>query len=91
MDKAIAFKQAHPKEKATTAARIYKVNDHTIRTNLRRARQGGDVVVKHGGHNKVLSDVQVEVIYKCVEDSYLSGYRATKAMVYAAIGFLRAN
>jgi hypothetical protein len=39
----------------------------------------------------MLSDTQVEVIYKYVEDSYLSGYGATKAMVYAAIGCLKAN
>jgi hypothetical protein len=39
----------------------------------------------------VLSDAQVEAIYKYVEDSYLSGYGVTKAMVYAAIGCLRAN
>ena len=39
----------------------------------------------------MLSDVQVEAIYQYVEDSYLSGYGATKAMVYAAIGCLKAN
>ena len=39
----------------------------------------------------MLSDVQVDAIYKYVEDSYLSGYGATKAMVYAAIGCLKAN
>jgi hypothetical protein len=33
----------------------------------------------------MLSDAQVEAIYKYVEDSYLSGYSATKAMVYAAM------
>jgi hypothetical protein len=91
MDKAIAFKQVHPKEKVTIAARIYKVNDHTIRTNLRRARQCGGVAVKHSGHNKVLSDVQVEAIYKYIEVSYLSGYGATKAMVFTTIGYLKAN
>jgi hypothetical protein len=30
-------------------------------------------------------------IYKYVEDLYLSGYGATKAMVYTAIGCLKAN
>ena len=39
----------------------------------------------------MLSDVQVNAIYKYVEDSYLSGYGATKAMVFAAIGCLKAN
>ena len=40
---------------------------------------------QHGGQNKVLSEPQITVIYKYMEDSYLSGYGATKAMVFAAI------
>jgi hypothetical protein len=87
---AIAFKHEHPDEKATTAARIHHVNATTLRSNLRR-EQIPDKEVKHGGHNKMLSDAQVEAIYKYVEDLYLSGYGATKAMVYAAIGCLKAN
>jgi hypothetical protein len=39
----------------------------------------------------MLLDAQVDAIYKYVEDLYLSGYGATKAMVYAAIGCLKAN
>ena len=39
----------------------------------------------------MLSDTQVQAIYQYVEDSYLSGYGATKAMVYTAIGCLKAN
>jgi hypothetical protein len=39
----------------------------------------------------MLSDTQIKAIYQYVEDSYLSGYSATKAMVYAAIGCLKAN
>ena len=37
----------------------------------------------------MLSEAQVTVIYKYVEESYLQGYRATKSMVFAAIGFLK--
>jgi hypothetical protein len=44
-----------------------------------------------GGHNKTLSDTQIEAIYQYVENSYLSVYGAIKAMVYAAIGCLKAN
>jgi hypothetical protein len=50
-----------------------------------------DEEVKHGGHNKMLSDVQVKAIYNYVEDSYLSGYSATKAIVYTTIRCLKAN
>jgi hypothetical protein len=88
---AIAFKHEHPDEKSTTAARIYQVNDSTLRTNLQREQIRDGVEAKHGGHNKMLSDTQVQAIYQYVEDSYLSGYGATKAMVYAAIGCLKAN
>jgi hypothetical protein len=93
MDEALAFKYAHPEEKATTAARIYSVNDSTLRTNLQRARLRGSGIApaKRGGQNKILSNAQVDAIYKYVEDSYLSGYGATKMMVFAAIGCLRAN
>ena len=91
LSNAIAFKLEHSEENATTAARIYSVNDVTVRTALRRNRERDGEATKHGGHNKVLSEVQVKAIYKYVEDSYLSGYGATKAMVYTAVGCLKAN
>jgi hypothetical protein len=85
---AVAFKHENPDENATTAARIHHVNPITVRSNLQREQLPK---VKHGGQNKMLSNAQVDAIYKYVEDSYLSGYGATKAMVYAAIGCLKAN
>ena len=91
MSDAMAFKHENPNENAITAARIHHVNNNTIRSNLYRERIRGGKEVKHGGQNKMLSDIQVEAIYKYVEDSYLSGYGATKAMVYAAMGCLKAN
>jgi hypothetical protein len=39
----------------------------------------------------VLSDIQVEAIYKYIEDSYLSSYSTTKAIVYTVVGCLRTN
>src|ERR1700736_3190099 len=91
LSNATAFKHEYPEEKSITAARIYSVNDSTVRTVLLRERQHGGAAVKHGGHNKILSDIQVEAIYKYVEDSYLSGYSATKAIVFAVVGCLKAN
>jgi hypothetical protein len=90
MSNAMAFKHENPNEKAITAARIHHVNDNTIRSNLHRERIRGKEV-KHGGQNKMFLDTQVEAIYKYVEDSYLSGYSATKAIVYAPMGCLKAN
>jgi hypothetical protein len=95
LSNATAFKHECPEEKSTTAARIYHVNDSTVRSILHREReqQRSGIVPKHGrgGHNKILSEIQVEAIYKYVEDSYHSGYGATKAMVHAAVGCLKAN
>jgi hypothetical protein len=87
---AIAFKHDHSDEKATTAAQIHHVNATIVRSNLRR-KQIPDKEVKHGGHNKMLLDAQVDAIYKYVEDLYLSRHSVIKAMVYAAIGCLKTN
>jgi len=92
LSNATAFKQENPEEKTTAAAQIYQVNDSTVRTVLLRERQRqAKPATSHGGYNKILSEVQVEAIYKYVEDSYLSRYGATKSMVYAVVGCLRAN
>jgi len=64
---ATAFKHEYPKERFTTAAPIYIVNDNTVRTILHRERQrDGATAVKRGGHNKILLEVQVEAMYKYV-------------------------
>ena len=92
LSNATAFKLENPKEKSTAAARIYQVNDSSIRIALLRERERHTkLATSHGGHNKVLSKVQVAAIYKYVENLYLSSYSATKAMVFAAIGCLKAN
>ena len=92
LSNATAFKLENPEEKSSAAARIYQVNDSSVRTALLRERERHTKpATSHGGHNKVLSEVQVAAIYKYVEDLYLSGYGATKAMVFAAIGCLKAN
>src|SRR5438045_7021955 len=89
---ATAFKHDNPDEKQVTAARIYHVNPSTIRSRMRREQQrAGAPLQQQGGHNKVLSEAQVAAIYKYVEDSYLRGYGATKSMVFAAIGFVKAK
>ncbi len=64
---AVAFKHENPDEKATTAARIHHVNPIMVRSNLQREQLPK---VKHGGQNKILSDAQLDAIYKYVEDSF---------------------
>lgn len=44
----------------------------------------------HGDQNRVLSEIQIEAIYKYVENSYQVGYEASKMMVLMAIGHLKA-
>jgi hypothetical protein len=89
---AIAFKHENTKEKTACAACIYHVNENTLRSTLHQERKRQDKpATSHRGHNKVLSEVQVHAIYKYIKDSYLSGYGATKAMVFAVIGCLKAN
>jgi hypothetical protein len=89
---AVAFKHENSEEKAASAARIYHVNKNTLRSTLHRERKRQDKpATSYGGHNKVLSEVQIHAIYKYVEDLYLSGYGATKAMVFATVSCLKAN
>jgi hypothetical protein len=94
LSNAIAFKHENPDEKASAAARIYSVNESTIRPALFREREqqrDSKAAVQHGGHNRILSDVQIGALYKYVEDSYINRYRATKLIVYTAISCLKAN
>ncbi|OBT70530.1 hypothetical protein VF21_10458, partial [Pseudogymnoascus sp. 05NY08] len=91
MDDALQFLRDNPSEKPITAARIFNINAKTLNTNLRRAKlkaQAPNPI--YGGQNKILSEAQIKAIYKYVEDSYFAGYGASKAMVFTAIGHLRA-
>ena len=98
MAKALQFLREQPSEKPITAARIYNVNVNTLNSLIRRVRAKAKAKAKatttskaiHGGHNKILLEVQVEAIYKYVEDSYHAGYGASKSMVFMAIGHLKA-
>jgi hypothetical protein len=87
LNQAKAFLDENPAENATTAARIYKVNAVTLRSYRRRSKAPKRQL---GGHNKVLSQVQIDAVYKYVEDSYIAGYGASKQMVFTAIAHLKA-
>jgi len=62
LSNATAFKHGYPEGRSTTAAWIYNINDNTVRAILHREQQHGEAAVKHGGHNKILLEVQVEAI-----------------------------
>jgi hypothetical protein len=88
MDLALEFLRDNPSEKMTAAARIYKVNVNSLRSIISRAQKSKTT---HGGHNRILSEIQIKAIYKYVEDSYYSGYGASRSMVFKAISHLRAT
>jgi hypothetical protein len=92
MAKALEFKEEYPEEKQTAAARIYKANENTVRTNRYRARlRNGKPPPGGGGHNKTPSEAQIRAVYKYVEDSYLGDYGATRTMVWKAIGYIKSS
>ena len=89
---ALQFLCDHPSEKPITAARIYNVNDSTLRSALRQEKAKATTPVSvrtaHREHNKILSDAQAKAIYQYVEDSYHAGYGASKSMVKMAVAHL---
>jgi hypothetical protein len=78
-----AFLLDNPNESIALSSRLYKVNENTLRSSIRREKY--DDSRTHGGQNKILSEYQERAIYKYVQDMYNSGFGATKPMVFAAI------
>jgi hypothetical protein len=90
IDRALAFCTDYPLEAPTTAARIYGANEATVRNKAWRARRRQRSPPKPtGGHNRILSDIEVQAIGKYVRDMYITGLGATRPMVAAAIAHLR--
>jgi len=92
MQDALEFHAQNPTELVATISRIFKVNQATLRTRIRRQSQPPvqGPKVKHGGQNKILSDAQNESIRRYIRRSYEAGYGATRAMVFKAIAELKA-
>ena len=88
---AIAFKVDNPAETHVAGARIYGINENTLKSRRQRLKKrDGKLPPTRGGHNKILSDTQTQAIYKYVRDMYLCGLGATKPMVLGAIAHLKA-
>jgi hypothetical protein len=83
---ALEFHTQHPDELVATVARIFKINERTLRSRMRRQSQPPG---KRGGQNKLLSEAQNESIHRYIRRSYEAGYGATKAMVFEAIAELK--
>jgi hypothetical protein len=87
---AVEWKLENPHEKAVTAGRIFKVDANSVAVAIRRHAR---TVHKkaHGGYNKILSDIQNEAIRSYRKEHYESGIEATKQIVFAVTGFLKAQ
>jgi len=64
LQNAIEFRTEYPTEKGATASRIFKINDSTLRSRMRRSQIPN--AKPHGGHNKVLSDTQTKAIQQYI-------------------------
>jgi hypothetical protein len=80
-----------PKEKATTAARIYNVKSNSVRVAAARQleKKGRVGIIQNGGQNKILSDTQDQAIIRYIRDQVEMGLGATKRMIFAAISHLK--
>jgi hypothetical protein len=90
---AVEWNLENPHEKAVTAGWIFKVDANSIAVAIRRQHTRTVHIHKkaHGGYNKILSDIQNEAIRSYCKEHYESGMGATKQMVFAVIGFLKAQ
>src|ERR1700722_17866190 len=91
LEEAITWLYENSQEKPVTAARIFKVNPDTLRIEIKRRTRTPSTCrngrrVGSGGHNRVLSDAQNRAIRSYCKEQFEWGLRATKAMVFQAIG-----
>ena len=88
MQEALEWLERNPNENAIAASRIFGVNYNTLKSTLQRSN---NLPKQNGGQNKVLSQAQLNAVYKYVEDLYLEGYGASKMSVYTAICYMKAH
>lgn len=83
---AAAWLLENPTETISAAARLFKVPRSKLKWRVTRAAQPQ---VRHGGHNKILSDTQVTALKRWILLQYEKGLGATRHMTYAAVCYLR--
>ena len=101
---ALQWLRDNPSESPTIAARIHFHEDvpkhetsvrvawHREKKKVAKANTTNRrVVVQHGGHNRVLSDAQSQAVVQYARDQAEHGLGATKRMMFAAIGHLKAQ
>jgi hypothetical protein len=91
LKEAKAFLSENPTETIALSGRLHKVNESTLRSSIRRDKKARKEPRKsHGGHNRVLSQVQEEAIFRYIREMYYAGFGATKPMVLGVISAIRA-
>ena len=81
-----------PCEKASTAAKIFHVNQSSIRMRQHRQRNQErntrGTFNQHGGNNLILTEAQEEAVFRFCHDQLKMGLGATPSIIYAAIHHL---
>jgi hypothetical protein len=86
LKEATAWLLENPTESMSVACRLFNVPRSKLRWAVTQAARPQ---VKHGGHNKVLSDTQVTALKQWILLQYEKGLGATRHMTYAAVCHLR--
>jgi hypothetical protein len=94
LNNAIIWALENPEEASTVAARIYHVNEDSLRTLVLRSkkkkqRNSEGVYNRRGGNNKILNEAQEEAIRQYCYEQWEMGLGASHEMVFAAICHLR--
>ena len=86
LQEAVAWLIENPTETISGVARLFNVPRSKLKNAVARAAKPP---VRHGGHNKVLSDTQITALKRWILLQYEKGLGATRHMTYAAVCYLR--
>ena len=86
LNEAKAWLTENPSESVRVASKIFKIPQSTLQSSVTRKP---NPQVRHGGHNRVLSDSQILALKKWILCQYEKGLGATRHMTYAAVCHLR--
>jgi hypothetical protein len=77
-DQALAFHYDNPTESLISSARIFHVNENTVKAKIHRCRKRELLLQQqppplHGSQNRILSDTEIEAIVQYSADMFTSG------------------
>ena len=93
LDAAMEWLAEEPSKKASNAAKIFHVNQSSIRMCQHRQcnqeRNTRGTFNQHGGNNLILTEAQEEAVFRFCHDQLEMGLGTTPSIIYAAICHLR--